>query len=45
MQAFFEAVASEVRDQTPPGMNFVERLESELEAVIRNPSARRKLDA
>ncbi len=43
--AFFEAVAAEVRDQTPSGVDFVARIEAELEAVIRNPSARRKLVA
>jgi hypothetical protein len=45
VQAFFEAVASEVRDQTPSGVDFVARIESELDAVIRNPSARRRLVA
>jgi hypothetical protein len=44
-QAFFEAVAAEVREQTPPGEDFAARIASELEAVIRDPSARRELAA
>jgi hypothetical protein len=43
--AFFEAIAAEVREQTPSGVDFVASIDSELEAVIRNPSARRNLDA
>lgn len=45
VQAFFEAVASEVRDQTPPGEDFTARMGRELEAAIRDPSARRERGA
>ena len=45
VQAFFEAVAAEVRAQTPPGEDFAARIGGELEAVIRDPSARRELAA
>ena len=45
VQAFFEAVAGEVRSETPPGEDLAARMARELEAVIRDPSARRELDA
>jgi hypothetical protein len=45
VQAFFEAVASEVRAQTPAGEDFAARIGGELEAAIRDPSARRELAA
>jgi hypothetical protein len=45
VHGFFTAVADEVRKETPAGDDFVACLDAELEAVIRNPSARRKLDA
>jgi hypothetical protein len=45
VQAFFEAVAAEVRSQTPAGEDFAARIGDELEAVIRDPSARRELAA
>jgi hypothetical protein len=40
VQAFFEAVAHEVRDETPPGDDLAAIMALELEAVIRDPSAR-----
>jgi hypothetical protein len=45
VQAFFEAVAAEVREPTPPGEDLAARMGRELEAVIRDPSARRELGA
>ena len=44
VQAFFEAVAAEVRSETPPGEDLAARMASELAAVIRDPSARHELD-
>ena len=41
VQDFFEAVAAEVRGETPPGDDLAARMARELEAVIRDPSARR----
>jgi hypothetical protein len=41
VQDFFQAVAAEVRDETPPGADLAARMARELEAVIRDPSARR----
>ena len=43
-ERFFEAVALEVRGETPPGEDFVARMGRELEAVIRDPSARRVIE-
>ena len=45
VQAFFEAVAAEVRDESPPGDDLAARMARELEAVIRDPSARRQVAA
>lgn len=42
VHAFFAAVAAEVRAETPAGEDLVARMDRELEAVIRNPSARRE---
>jgi hypothetical protein len=42
VQSFFEAVAAEVRAETPPGDDLAARMSRELEAVIRDPSARRR---
>ncbi len=41
VQEFFEAVAAEVRGETPPGEDLAARMARELEAVTRDPSARR----
>lgn len=41
VHAFFAAVAAEVRAETPAGEDLVATMDRELEAVIRNPSARR----
>lgn len=38
---FFEAVAAEVRDETPPGDDLAACMDRELEALIRDPRARR----
>jgi hypothetical protein len=38
---FFQAVAAEVRAETPPGHDLAALMARELEAVIRDPSARR----
>jgi hypothetical protein len=40
VQAFFEAVAAEIRGESPPGEDLVARMGRELEAVIRDPSVR-----
>ncbi len=45
VQGFFEAVAADVRTETPPGEDFVAQMDRELEAVIRDPSARLDLGA
>jgi hypothetical protein len=45
VQSFFEAVAAEVRAETPPGDDLAACMSRELEAVIRDPSARRKRSA
>jgi hypothetical protein len=45
VQAFFAAVAAEVKGETPPGEDLAARMARELEAVIRDPSARRKRSA
>jgi len=45
VQAFFEAVSAEVRAETPPGDDLAARMARELEAVIRDPSARRRVAA
>jgi hypothetical protein len=42
VQSFFEAVAAEVRAETPPGEDLAARMSRELEAVIRDPSARKR---
>jgi hypothetical protein len=42
---FFEAAAAEVRAETPPGEDLAARMARELEAVIRDPSARRPVTA
>jgi len=43
-ERFFEAVAGEVRAEAPPGEDYVARIGRELEAVIRDPSARRVIE-
>ena len=45
VQDFFEAVAAEVQEATPPGDDLAARMARELEAVIRDPSARRPVSA
>jgi hypothetical protein len=45
VQDFFEAVAAEVKGETPPDEDLAARMARELEAVIRDPSARRKRSA
>jgi hypothetical protein len=37
-------VAGEVRAEAPPGEDYVARIGRELEAVIRDPSARRVIE-
>jgi len=45
VQDFFAAVAAEVRDQTAPGDDLAARMARELDAVTRNPGARRPASA
>jgi hypothetical protein len=40
VQAFFESVAAEARPEVPDPAAFVQRMDRELEAVLRDPSAR-----